>query len=202
MRGGGAVDKMEDAESLCWAFKEWSWIVKALEAGRQTLILRKGGIHEGRDGFRVSHSRFWLFPTGFHQQMEQMSQRGQDWARQCSIPETTGLELRSYAEVSAVIPISEEAVLDRLEPLHFWSAETIHTRFHYRQPGLFLLAVRIFRLPATHVLSPDSQFGGCRSWVELPAALSTIGAQPVLDDRQFHLEMDRLQSALQGTCSC
>lgn len=202
MQGCGAVNNMEDPEALGWAFKEWSWIVKALEEGRQTLILRKGGIHEGRNGFRVSHSRFWLFPTKFHQQLEQLSQRGQDWARQCSGSETTELELRSFAEVTGVVPVTDEAVLERLEPLHFWSAETIRARFHYRQPGLYLLAVRIFRLPTAHVLSPDSQFGGCRSWVELPAALSTSGARAVLDDRQFHLEMDRLQTALQGRCSC
>jgi len=202
MEDHGAVNNMEDPEALGWAFKEWSWIVKALEEGRQTLILRKGGIHEGREGFHVSHSRFWLFPTGFHQQLEQLSQRGQDWARQLADANSTELQLRSYAEVSAVIPISEEAILERLEPLHFWSTETIHARFHYRQPGLYLLAVRMFRLPNAHVLSPDSQFGGCRSWVELPVALSTSGAQAVLDDRQFDREMDRLQNALQGMCGC
>ncbi|MBX3451599.1 MAG: DUF1802 family protein [Planctomycetaceae bacterium] len=202
MRGRGAVDNMEDPEALGWAFKEWSWIVKALEEGRQSLILRKGGIHEGREGFRVSHSRFWLFPTEFHQQLEQLSQGGQDWTRQLAEPNSTELQLRSYAEVSAVVPISDEVVLERLEPLHFWSTETIHARFHYRQPGLYLLAVRIFRLPTAHVLSPDSQFGGCRSWVELPTALSTNGGQAVLDDRQFHHEMDRLQTALLGTCDC
>lgn len=33
------------------AFKEWDIVCKALEEGRQSLILRKGGIHEGREGF-------------------------------------------------------------------------------------------------------------------------------------------------------
>ena len=46
------------------AFKEWAVVCAALASGQQSLILRKGGIHEGRDGFRVAHREFWLFPTG------------------------------------------------------------------------------------------------------------------------------------------
>ena len=33
------------------AFKEWAIICEALGAGVQSIILRKGGIHEGREGF-------------------------------------------------------------------------------------------------------------------------------------------------------
>ena len=51
-------------------FKEWAVIVEALGQGEQIVILRKGGIAEGRDGFRAEHERFWLFPTRFHQQAE------------------------------------------------------------------------------------------------------------------------------------
>ena len=49
-----------------FAFKEWAAVCEALATGRQSLILRKGGIHEGREGFRVEHREFWLFPTHFH----------------------------------------------------------------------------------------------------------------------------------------
>jgi hypothetical protein len=50
-----------------FAFKEWAAVCTALAAGKQSLIVRKGGIHEGRDGFRVEHGEFWLYPTQFHQ---------------------------------------------------------------------------------------------------------------------------------------
>ncbi|HEY6229533.1 MAG TPA: DUF1802 family protein, partial [Verrucomicrobiae bacterium] len=52
------------------AFKEWAVIVDALGTGRQIVILRKGGISEGRGGFQVDHPEFLLFPTLFHQQRE------------------------------------------------------------------------------------------------------------------------------------
>ena len=49
------------------AFKEWAVVCAALGNRRQTIILRKGGIDEGREGFRVKHKEFWLLPTRFHQ---------------------------------------------------------------------------------------------------------------------------------------
>src|ERR1700740_3298907 len=55
------------------AFKEWAIIVDALGRGEQIVILRKGGISEGRGGFKVEQPRFLLFPTLFHQQRESVT---------------------------------------------------------------------------------------------------------------------------------
>ena len=38
---------------LVESLKEWATVVKALEAGDQTVILRKGGILETASGFRI-----------------------------------------------------------------------------------------------------------------------------------------------------
>src|SRR5438046_2307968 len=50
-------------------FKEWSLVCDALGRGRQSVILRKGGIAEGRGGFSFRHRGFFLFPTFFHEQI-------------------------------------------------------------------------------------------------------------------------------------
>src|SRR5687768_11757609 len=42
-------------ELMRTAFKEWAIIVDALARGDQILILRKGGISEGREGFQIDH---------------------------------------------------------------------------------------------------------------------------------------------------
>src|SRR4026207_2423284 len=47
------------------AFKEWAVICETLAAGRQTVILRKGGIAEEGGLFRPEHSEFLLYPTYF-----------------------------------------------------------------------------------------------------------------------------------------
>src|SRR5665811_626989 len=52
------------------AFKEWAIVVDALGSGQQIVILRKGGISEGRRGFQVEHAEFFLFPSFFHQQRD------------------------------------------------------------------------------------------------------------------------------------
>src|SRR4051794_27585132 len=49
------------------AFKEWAGVCDALEDGRQSLILRKGGIDEGPSGFVPEHPAFWLYPTRRHE---------------------------------------------------------------------------------------------------------------------------------------
>ena len=52
------------------ALKEWAVVCKALEEGRQILLLRKGGIMEYKQGFEVKHNKFLLFPTFEHQSKE------------------------------------------------------------------------------------------------------------------------------------
>ena len=54
--------------TLSIAFKEWAVICRALAEGRQSLILRKGGIAEAGGQFRPEHDRFLLYPTYFHEQ--------------------------------------------------------------------------------------------------------------------------------------
>src|SRR5215467_7786046 len=52
------------------AFKEWAIVCDSIARGETSLIFRKGGIAEGRDGFHFKFSRFFLFPTFFHEQIE------------------------------------------------------------------------------------------------------------------------------------
>src|ERR1700761_8365307 len=54
-------------DSCAVAFKEWAGVCDALGSGRQSLILRKGGVAEGPDGFRPEHPAFWLYPTFVHE---------------------------------------------------------------------------------------------------------------------------------------
>ena len=41
--------------------KEWATVVKALEQGKQTVILRKGGILETASGFNVESTKVSAF---------------------------------------------------------------------------------------------------------------------------------------------
>lgn len=179
-----------------FAFKEWAVVCAALAAGRQSLILRKGGIHEGRDGFRVAHREFWLFPTGFHQQPESVVLDAQPLLSQtlAEVPPDNEVHVRHYVEVERVISIQEESSLTSLRPWHIWSDETVHQRFHYKSPGLFAMLVRVHQLPEVVRLPVSSHFAGCRSWVDFPEELSTSGLRSVLSDAVHTERMRQLES--------
>jgi hypothetical protein len=183
------------------AFKEWAVVCRALAEGSQSIILRKGGIHEGREGFRVEHREFWLFPTQFHQRPEQLTAAAElIWRRTIADAPAAGtIPIGLYVVVEKVQEITDEALLDRLAGMHIWSDATIRERFHYRQPGVFLLLARVYRIPKPHVLSDAPYFAGCRSWVELPESLSTAGAVSVISDEQFASVRAKMIGALQST---
>ncbi|MFM9965581.1 MAG: DUF1802 family protein [Planctomycetaceae bacterium] len=169
-----------------FAFKEWSVVCAALAEGRQTLILRKGGIHEGREGFRVQHREFWLFPTGFHQQRSEVIPEAWPLLEEAqSREQTSDISLGLYAVVEDVQEVLDLSSLARLRGRHVWSDATVEQRFHYRTPGLFALLVRVYRRPTPYLIADSPHFAGCKSWVELPFPLSTSGLQPVLDDETF-----------------
>lgn len=182
------------------AFKEWAVICDALEQGRQTLILRKGGIHEGRDGFRVEHSEFWLFPTYLHE--SEGTERLIDEARDdlsrvvAARPRAGEIRLSLYTVVTDVHEIRDPRLLPRLAGFHVWSDHSVDEKFHYREPGLYALTVRIFRRETLLVLPESPHFAGCRSWVDLPTAISTDQLQPVLPDSEFASQRLAIASAL------
>ena len=180
-----------------FAFKEWGVVCAALASGRQTLILRKGGIHEGHEGFRVEHREFWLFPTGFHQQRDEVIPETWPLLDELqSRSEPCGHQLDLYAVVEDVQQVLDRSALVRLSGRHVWSESTVEQRFHYRTPGLFSLTVRVYRRPTPLEILDSPHFAGCKSWVDLPSALSTSGLQPVLDDATFDRQRYEIQQLL------
>ena len=181
------------------AFKEWAVVVDALGRGEQILILRKGGIAEGRDGFQVEHPSFLLFPTLFHQQRESVIPAAQERfdkiARQLISTEIVRLDF--FAEVVASRRIDSLSAAESLRGQHVWRDEIIAERFDWgRAKNLFALAVRIHQLPLTIELPILPAYGGCKSWVELEKEVSLVGAHPVLDQPAFDHKLQAFYSAL------
>jgi hypothetical protein len=168
-------------------FKEWSVICAALAAGRQSLILRKGGIHEGHDGFRVAHDRFWLYPTQYHQAAQSVTSDAGPFLSAAAglVPPAGRVRLGLVATVEQVLEIKSLAAIEPLGPFHIWSFETALQRFHYREPGLFGLIVRVYKSENEVEIAEEPRFAGCRSWVEFGEALPITGAEPVLSDQAF-----------------
>jgi hypothetical protein len=164
------------------AFKEWAAVCRALADGKQSLILRKGGIAEQGGTFRPEHDRFWLYPTYFHEQ--QRTGLKPEYlplidAAEADRPPPGVLRLSHFAEVADVRHVDRLEDALALDPLHVWSEETVRQRFHYRTPGLYVLAVRVFRSRRPAELPENPAYAGCKTWVELDREVEEQPADPV-----------------------
>jgi hypothetical protein len=160
-------------------FKEWALICQELASGRQSIILRKGGIAEGREGFRFQHADFLLFPTLFHEQVSKLK-----------LPPETPLPARAPNEhtlthrvfVEWTRELTDWAQIQRLAPFHLWTEKVIRERFEYEEKRAVSLAfVRVRRLAQPLIFSDSPKYGGCRSWVNLPEPSSPDFGEPVLE---------------------
>ena len=171
---------------LAVALKEWAVVCEALAAGRQAVVLRKGGIAEAGGAFRVEHDRFWLYPTYVHQQQAGVVEEARPLLERAerTRPAEGVVRLTHFAEVRAVRYVEDLGEVLRLAPLHVWSRETVEARFRYRTPGLFVLAVRAYRAAEAHELAETAAYAGCKSWVDLGGELDVTG-EAVLGDAAF-----------------
>jgi hypothetical protein len=176
------------------ALKEWAVVCRALGDGRQTILLRSGGIAERPRGFTLEQREFWLFATRFHQSPAELCDDAAAlWEGLAAWQPPPGLiRLPLYAVVESAFELHDERQLAKLMGLHVLAPQTVHDRFHYRQPGLTVLLVRAYRPPQPIDLPDSPHFAGCHSWVELPDDLPTGDLQPVLTDDAFSAETRRL----------
>ena len=183
------------------AFKEWAIVVDALGRGEQIVILRKGGISEGRRGFQIEHPEFLLFPTLFHQQRESVLPHAQQRydAIAAQLPAAQKLRIEFFAKVVEWRRIDSLADAERLRGQHIWRDEVVADRFDWgRTKNIFAIAVRAFRLPSAIELPMSPSYGGCKSWIELEDDIDVSGAISVLDDKAFASCLARFTTALEA----
>lgn len=183
------------------ALKEWAIVCRALADGRQTLLIRKGGIEEIKDGFQVTHRDFWLFPTYVHQKAAALvpAIHAEFEEVQETQPPGDAVPFQLYATVEHVVKAMDLDRLRTLEGHHILSWDCIASRFHYRnKPGVHVMAIRVYRRPTVITLKNTPRYDGCVSWVELDEALDTEGCTPVLSDAEFNARLADIRARLEG----
>ena len=182
-------------------FKEWANVCEALGTGVMSLILRKGGIHEGRGGFEFKHRGFFLFPTWFHTQGEKLTWQAPDPERFVFPPEEgrTSVDLDYHARLEQVWRVTEWEKMAALAPHHVWNEAMVRERFAYDEESCLNVAlVRTFKLPARWSFPYSKSYGGCRSWVNLPEPPPgwRDALVPVLSDEVFAATARAVQNIL------
>jgi hypothetical protein len=174
---------------LAHAFKEWAVICQTLAKGKQSILLRKGGIAEVGGEFNLEHKRFWLYPTYTHQQQHDgIRSEALPFLHEAEAakPPAGTIHLSHWAEVTGVYRIRDLTAALLLAHLHFWSEETVRKRFAYREPGIHVFSGRVYKAAKVHAIADTAHYQGCKSWVELDAPLSTAGSVSVLGDKDFN----------------
>jgi hypothetical protein len=166
------------------ALKEWAVAVNALESGKTIMLLRKGGIHERNGRFQVAHERILLYPTYEHQQAFMLKTEYASLV----YPVTSGwhpetIRIGSWAEITDILPVSNESIVNALLPFHIWNEHFISDRLKWkaRQP-LYILLLRTYKLAQEQEIPYHSGYGGCKSWIDLDQSIQIQGAKPVLSD--------------------
>ena len=162
-------------------FKEWALVCDALGRGEQTILVRKGGIAEGRDGFSFKHREFFLFPTFFHEQVAKVRGQSRELPRQAD----GEIKIRFFGRLELAATITSWDTAAALEPFHILDSSVVRERFEYDEaPGIHVAFLRVFRLQAPWRFPDERRYGGCRSWVQLPGAPLEMQLAPALDDRE------------------
>ena len=178
-------------------FKDWAVVCAALGHGRQSIILRKGGIAEGRQGFRFKHEEFFLFPTQYHQQMEKVRPEEVTRFQVPPAPPADTVEIRYLFRLEWALWMDDWDTLARLEPFHIYREEVARERFVYDdQKGLQCAFGRVYRVKPTWTFPDKPSYGGCRSWVQLPTASPEFQLTPVIDDGVHQRISRRLRETL------
>lgn len=182
-------------ESL--ALKEWGAVVHALLDGRQSVLLRKGGIREKR--FDVTSDRFVLFPTVAHAHGERVRPGHEDLlaAGAADIDEEAGtFVVRAGVELVDVVATDDADALAALTDLHIWRPEHIEERLAFRpKHALQVLVVKAVALPEPVTVARIPAYGGCSSWVDLPVGWDGRGT-PAQGDAELAEVARRVRGAL------
>lgn len=187
--------------SLSFALKEWNATISALEAGRQIVLLRKGGLADAEGVFALEAKQFWLASTVFHEDDSLVKAEHRDLLRDGISPRRSGvLSLTSWARVERrwAVPSGHENTFSTLQKLpHIWSETYLETRLNYLQDKpLTCLALRVYRLGQPLSVAWKTEYSGCKSWFEIEPDLLRGESTPALCDDEFETKIAEVESVL------
>jgi hypothetical protein len=179
--------------TLSVALKEWALVISALLEGRQTILLRKGGILEAANQFELEHGSFLLFPTYVHQDPRMVKAAYRAGLTSAS-GEPEAIAIRGFGRVARVFEVPSRQGLEALDNLHVWDAPLLDMRFNYRpEKPLYLVVVRAFRLTEAVTIRNTLEYAGCRSWVPLREEIKTIAASAVMASAAIESQIARIE---------
>lgn len=182
------------------ALKEWAVATDALERGETIVLLRKGGIREEGKHFRVAHDEVLLYPTYEHQQPHLLKPHYNALVQPVEPgwhPET--VRIGAWARITDIFQISEKETVAGLLPHHIWNEQFAAERFGWKPRfPLYVLLLRVYKLPQEHVIPYRAEYGGCKSWIDLAEPISLDGMMPALSDDEYEQQVAAVKSIVEN----
>lgn len=173
------------------ALKEWNVAVNALIAGDMILLLRKGGIREHQGQFKVPGYQVLLYPTFEHQDPNLVKSQYVDQVQTVESGwHPDQISIGAWAEITEVLPVLDSTIVEKLLPFHIWNEAFVRERFQWKphQP-LYVLLLRVYQLPQVISIPYQSEYGGCRSWINLVESIEISKKWPVMNEHLYTEKM-------------
>ena len=191
---------MSNLPSQCAvALKEWATVLEAMAKGEQLVLIRKGGLIEPGRGFQLLAETFVFYPTFEHQAVNYLREPFRNYFEEAARrrPADGRIRIELVGQATSSTELRNPEVIERLGGVHIYNREFVTQRLKWQpdQP-MMLVVVRAWRLAQPFLLEVNPRYAGCKSWVELDAAVSLDGVRPVLDDTTFHDRLQQVAAAL------
>ncbi len=180
------------------ALKEWNTTVETLGKGKIIAIWRKGGINET---FFVPEKRFLLFPTFTHQNLDKIKKEYWEYFNHNhKFEKENQIQIKYWAEVY------DEITIEKPEQLQIVTNELIYTEDYINdaintfpnEKGKLLL-LRTYSLLYPVLIPLATEYGGCKSWLDLNIDIPRIKSTPSLNFKDFSQKAKYIKSTLLQT---
>jgi hypothetical protein len=163
------------------------------------MIIRKGGIRETGNRFKIPHPSFLLSATYEHQQYELLKEQ---YARTNTDPShhkpnPNILVFNSFATVEAAFLVSDPTILRSISPFHIWSDAYAERRLRWRPTqSLTVMILRVYTLLQAHSAPMLPEYRGCKSWLELRDPIGLGEMKPALPNDVFAETTKKIRNAV------
>lgn len=184
------------------ALKEWATACLLLKEGRQIVIIRKGGIDKADQDFTSDlsvDSEFLLFPTYEHQNKALIkNQFHHDLSNTIEENDIPGLiNLSAFAKITHKFEVTSTQVLNTISKFHIWNQTYTDKRVNWKptKPAVVAL-LRVYPLMQPQALPVLSEYGNCKSIVDLGQEVPMGELEPVIQNDEYDSMCEEISGLL------
>ena len=182
--------------SLRLSLIEEGAVVKALEQGRQTLMVHQADLFEGERA--AGPAEFLLVPFLNREQGQNLLPQAGIFVHQAQAARNAEgqVAVHAYAVTEARFRLTRPFHLPRMEGLHIFRPSYLEAMFKRGAAELLVSAIRVYLLPEGHWVGAPEPPPEYPAWHELADPIDTLGAEPALPDDRFRRQLSAMRAVL------